>query len=260
VAEAVGDPGQLEAIMQTALEVGVRVQMSGGYTARVRETVRHVALSLGAERAECSLSSGSLGLTVHRGGSSHTAIRTVPSIGVNFTELSYLSRLAKRSDGMTIAEVRDELAAIAARERRYPVPMVLILLGVSCGSFAGLFGADPVGVALAGLGGLVGALVRHIMLKQRFKPFVYCLIAAFVSVSVALLLARVLAVEQDAGVNIAVTASILFLVPGVPLLNGTADLLTSNYLNGIIRLTRASVIMLGATFGLSIASFLWGHS
>ncbi len=246
--------------MQTALEVGVRVQMSGGYTARVRETVRHVALALGAERAECWLSSGSLGLTVHRAGTSHTAIRTVPAIGVNFTELSYLSYLAKRSGDMTIAEVRAELADIAARERRYPVPMVLILLGISCGSFAGLFGADLLGVALAGLGGLAGALVRHIMVKQRFKPFVYCLIAAFVSVSVVLLLALALGADQDPGVNTAVTASILFLVPGVPLLNGTADLLTSNYLNGITRLTRASVIMLGTTFGLSIAVFLWGHA
>lgn len=246
--------------MQTALEVGVRIQMSGGYTARVRETVRHVALALGAERAECWLSSGSLGLTVHRSGASRTAIRTVPSIGVNFTELSQLSYLAKRCEGKTVDQVRSELADITARERRYPVPSVLLLLGVSCGALAGLFGADLLGVALAALGGLAGATVRHFMVKHKFKPFVYCLFAGFVSVSIVLGLGLLLGVQQNSSVNTAATASILFLVPGVPLLNGTADLLTSNYLNGIVRLTRASVILLGATFGLSIAVFLWGRA
>ena len=60
-------PADLEPIMHTALSVGARVQMAGGYTARVRDTVRRVALNLGAE-AQCWLSSGSVGLTLTRTG------------------------------------------------------------------------------------------------------------------------------------------------------------------------------------------------
>jgi uncharacterized membrane protein YjjP (DUF1212 family) len=49
----------LEATLQTALEAGVRVQMSGGYTARVYDTMDSLARALGAERAPRSRSSAS---------------------------------------------------------------------------------------------------------------------------------------------------------------------------------------------------------
>lgn len=245
---------EMESILQTSLEFGMRVQMSGGYTARVRDSMQRVALALGADRADTWVASGSIGLVVHRDGWSRTSVRTTPAMGVNFTELSYLSRLSREAAGMSVAEVRDELARIAQIERRYPVVLVLVMLGVSCASFAALFGADAGGIVLAGVAGLAGASVRHALLKQRFKPFIYCLFAALVSASVVMALSTL----TDT-VEYAVTGSILFLVPGVPMLNGTADLLTSNYLNGLVRLTRASVIMLGTALGFTLALLLWGQ-
>jgi uncharacterized membrane protein YjjP (DUF1212 family) len=245
---------ELEAILQTSLDFGVRVQMSGGYTARVRDSVQRVAENLGAERAEPWVSSSSLGLVVHRGGWSRTSIRNTPMFGVNFTELSSLSRLAKRSEGMTVEDIRSELAALAAEQRRYPMWLVLIMLGVSCGSFAAIFGADGAGVALAAVAGWAGASTRYQLHHRHVKPFIYCLFAALVSASVVSALAGFTATYDDA-----VTASILFLIPGVPLLNGTADLLTSNYLNGLVRLTRAAVIITGTALGLALALALWGQ-
>ncbi len=246
---------ELEAILQTSLEFGVHVQMSGGYTARVRDSMQRVALGLGADRAETWVSSGSIGLVVGRDGWTRTSVRTTPAIGINFTELSYLSRLSRSAASMTIAEVQAELAAIAHRERRYPVPVVLAMLGVSCASFAALFGADAMGILFAGLGGYLGATVRHLLVKQRFKPFIYCLFSAFVAASVVLLLESFTHTDE-----FAVTAAIIFLVPGVPMLNGTADLLTSNYLNGLVRLTRAMIILLGAALGYTLALVLWGQA
>ncbi len=248
------DRAELEQILQTSLEFGVQVQMSGGYTARVRDSMKRVALGLGADRAETWVSSGSIGLAVTRDGWSRTSVRTTPAMGVNFTELSSLSRLARAARGLSIAELQAQLGAIAGRDRRYPVALVLIMLGVSCGSFAALFGSDPAGILIAGLAGGVGATARHWLVKQRFKPFIYCLFAAFLAAAIVLSLGRFTSSEDTA-----VTASMLFLVPGVPLLNGTADLLTSNYLNGLVRLTRASVILLGSALGLTLALALWGH-
>lgn len=243
----------MEAILQTALEFGVRVQMSGGNTARVRDSMRHVALGLGADRAETWVSSGSIGLVVGDELWSRTSIRTTPVMGVNFAELSSLSRLSRRADRLSLDEMRAELAQIAATERVYPPWVVLAMLGVSCGSFAALFGADPVGIGLAAVGGFIGATLRHFLMKQRFKPFIYCLFSALVAASFVLILGG-----RTGTVELAATASTLFLVPGVPMLNGTADLLTSNYLNGLVRLTRASIILLGAAIGYSIALFVFG--
>lgn len=249
----------LESVVQTALDVGSRIQMSGGYTARVRDSTRRIALELGADEAQTWLASGSLGITATKDGHTLTAVRTVPAFGVNFAELSDLSHLVRHSDGLDENAIRSELHRIAGTARRYPGWLVLIMMGVACGSLAGLFGAGLLGVGLAACGGLVGSWVRRVMLAKQFKPFVYCVFASFAAVSVVLGLALVTGQSDAPDISVASTASILFLVPGVPLLNGTADLLTSNYLNGVARLTRASVILLGTTFGLSIGVFLWGR-
>lgn len=48
------------------------------------------------------------------------------------------------------------------------------------------------------------------------------------------------------------SASALFLVPGVPLLNGTSDLPNGQYLNGVGRLTMSTVIVLGSAIGIAV--------
>lgn len=245
---------ELEAIVHTALEFGVRVQMSGGYTERVRESTQHVARAIGAERAECTVSATSVGLTAHRGGRSHTALRRTPAIGVNFSELSELSRLTSAVDGMSCAEVAERLERIESRHRRYPTWLVVVMLGVACASMSLIFGADPAGAALAGVAGLTGAALREGMSRQRFKPFVFTLFAAFVSGTIVLVLHGLTATPTPAA-----AASVLYLIPGVPLLNGTADLVTANYLNGIVRLTMGSVILLAAALGLTVALGLWAR-
>lgn len=248
------DRDRLEAILQTSLAVGVRVQMSGGYTARVRQTMHRVALGLGADQAETWVSSGSIGLAVHGDDWSRTSVRTTPHIGVNFTELTRLSQLSHRAHTMTVEQVRAELADIAEHPRRYPIQLIMVMLGVSCGAFAVMFGADVVGVLAATVGGTAGACLRHLLMTRRYKPFIYALAGAAVSVS------TVMACRGwTATPDIAATASVLYLVPGVPMLNGTADLLTSNYLNGVVRLTRASVILLGSALGMTLALMVWGQ-
>ena len=56
----------------------------------------------------------------------------------------------------------------------------------------------------------------------------------------------------------ALAACALFLVPGVPILNGTADLLTAHYLNGVVKLAMSAVILAAAAIGLSVAVTLTG--
>lgn len=238
----------LERIVHTACEFAVRVQMSGGYTERVRASTEHVAVAMGADRAECSVSSTSVTVTAHVGGHSHTAVRHAPAVGVNFSELSELARLARESDTLSADAVEARLEAIEARHRRYPAWLMLGMLGVACASLAMLFGSDPVGAVVAGAGGAAGASVRYAMTRYGFVPFVFTFVAAFVSVAIVMLL------QRFSGTPSAVlAASVLYLVPGVPLLNGTADLVTGNYLNGVVRLTMGSVVLLAVALGTTVA-------
>jgi uncharacterized membrane protein YjjP (DUF1212 family) len=243
----------LETALQTALEAGVRTQMSGGYTARVHDTMQAVATAMGVPRTESSVSSVVVGLTVHRGGWSRTAFQRTPRIGINFSELSALSQLTRDAPGMSPHQIRQRLDAIETTEHRYPLPLILVMLGVACGGLAALFGADVPGILAAAIGGYAGAAVRHQMAQWKYQPFIFCLAAAFASTSIVLVLAPV-----TGTLNPALAACVLYLVPGVPLLNGTADLIGGHYLNAVVRLTMSLVIVLASGIGVALALGLRG--
>lgn len=245
----------LEEILQTGLEVGVQVHLAGGYTARTHAAMRRVAKAMGADTVEPAVTSTLVGLTVHRAGWSRTALRSASQMGVNFSELTELSRFSKRAHRLARSELLEQLTEIRTRAKRYPAALVLPMLGLSCLGFAMIFGSDLAGGLLAGLAGLLGATVRHVVIRAKFKPFVFCALSAFVSSATVLILQGFTGTLAEA-----LAACVLYLVPGVPLLNGTADLLTGYYLNGMVRLTMCTVIAIGSALGITIAMLLWGFA
>lgn len=251
----VSERADLEQILQTALELGVQVHRAGGYTARTDMLMKRVALALGADKADPAITATLVGLTVTKNEWSRTAFRSAVFAGVNFTELTELSRLAKKADGRTPEEVRSELDTIKATSKRYGLPVVIPAVGVGSASLAALFGADPAAMIITGIASAVGALLRSWLMKRHFKPFVFSFFCAFLSVAIVMLLRQFTTTLQPA-----LAASVLYLVPGVPLLNGTADLLTGYYLNGIVRLTMSTVVFIGASVGLLVALTLWGFT
>jgi uncharacterized membrane protein YjjP (DUF1212 family) len=251
----VSERADLEAILQTALAVGVQVHRAGGYTARTDASMKRVALALGADKADPAITATLVGLTVTRNDWSRTAFRSAVFAGVDFSELTELARLAKDADGKTPDQVRAELDHIKANSKRYGLPVVIPAVGVGSASLSALFGADLAGMLIAGLAGAVGAMLRHWLMKRHFKPFIFSALCAFLSVVIVMLLRGVTSTPEPA-----LAASILYLVPGVPLLNGTADLLTGYYLNGLVRLTMSTVIFVGASIGLLVALSLWGFA
>ena len=107
--------------------------------------------------------------------------------------------MSKATEGKSPTQVQAELDAITASSRRYPPPVTVVMLGIACASLAGLFGADAWGIVLARLGATAGSAVRMVMLRRRFKPFVYCLFSAFVAVSVVLVISALTDTRGDSG-------------------------------------------------------------
>jgi uncharacterized membrane protein YjjP (DUF1212 family) len=243
----------LEDILQTSLAVGVQIHRAGGYTARTHAAMQHVAEALGAERAEPAITANLVALTVYRGGWSRTAMKSGVNAGVNFTELSWLSQLTKGVEGKTTEQVREGLATIVSTSKRYRTAVVIAMVGVAIAGLAGLFGADWQGMLVAGLAGAAGVGVRELLIGWHFKPFIFCVVSAFVSTATVMLLK-----SQTGTLDPVLAACVLYLVPGVHLVNGTADLVTGFYLNGVVRLTMSTVIFVGATTGLLAALSMWG--
>jgi uncharacterized membrane protein YjjP (DUF1212 family) len=248
---------ELADTLDVSLECGELVQLSGGHTARTIDAMERMAAALGAQESHCAISSVNVSMSVFADGRTLTAGRRAGHLGINFSMLTAVERLVADTEelGLSPSQVRARLELIRHPGRTYPTWLVMVMLGVASAAFAALFGAGYVAAVLTLVGGWAGAWTRHLLVRRHQKPFVFVGCAAFVSAFV------VAAGTQQLGLSPAeaapaLAASVLFLVPGVPLLNGTADLLTANYLNGLVRLVMSAVIIASAAGGLTIAQAL----
>ncbi len=244
--------------LDLALEVGELVQLSGGHTTRTVDSMERMATALGAQECYAAISSINVALTVAADGQKLTAGRHAVHFGINFSTLTQVKHLVADTEthGLTPAQIRSRLALIRSSGRVYPVWMVMLALGGSSAAFAALFHGTALAVGLTFIGGWAGAWVRHLLTSRHQKPFVSVTLAAFTS---ALIVAGgAAAMSLGAESTPALAASTLYLVPGVPMLNGTADLLTAHYLNGMVKLAMSAVIIGSAAVGLGVAVELVG--
>jgi uncharacterized membrane protein YjjP (DUF1212 family) len=245
----------LDEILTLALDAGLLMHQSGAGTHRTSSAMQRIAKSLGAARVETMISSTNIGVTVERAGEAgnetHTAFRKAPHMGANFSTLSAVRRwLHQLEHGeLDIDTARIQLAEIAKRAIHYPRWFVTIMVGISCGAFAALFGGDIPAILFTTFGAACGMAVRFALVLRHFKPSIFATAASFV----ALLITGLLAQQGSATPDAALAASVLFLIPGVPLINGASDLLNGNYLNGMVRFTMSAVIIFGIAVGVSIA-------
>lgn len=184
--------------------------------------------------------------------------RNAGHFGIDFSTLAAVRKLVAETEekGLTADEVRSRLAVIRGAAPPYSVPVVMLALGASSAAFAGLFHAPALAIGLTFLGGWAGAWTRHAIAGRGQPPFVFVTAAAFVAAAIVALGGQML--QVGAGLDPALAACTLFLVPGVPLLNGTADLLTAHYLNGLVKLAMSAVIVAAAAVGLTVAIALVG--
>lgn len=244
--------------LDLSLEVGELVQLSGGHTTRTVDHMERMAEALGAQESHAAISSLNVSITVSGDGQRLTAVRHAAHMGINFSTLTAVKHLVADTErlGLSPSQVRARLTLIRNAGPAYPTWLVMLALGGSGAAFAALFGSGVVGIGLAFLGGWAGAWVRHLLVARHQKPFVSVTSAAFVAAFLVAGVARLLDLGTDAAPALA--ASTLFLVPGVPMLNGTADLLTAHYLNGVVKLAMSAVIIASAAVGLSAAVTLSG--
>jgi uncharacterized membrane protein YjjP (DUF1212 family) len=250
----------LEAIAMAALEAG-RLLMEAGASARsVDEIVTTVACGLGAERVGLRVGYASLGLTIGIGRFGITRMIKVGHIGVNQSLDQSLRRLAERIQrgGMTPDEVQAAMSKLVRETPRHSSGVMAIAVGLACAAFGRLLGADWPGTVPVLVAATIGQYVRREMATRHFNVFLNATLVSFIS-SVVGGLGAIFAGSHT--VSIAMIASILLLVPGIPALNAQNDILEGRPSLGSARAVWVAVILIFITAGLWLgqALIVGGH-
>lgn len=236
---------------------------AGSTAFQIRRSMEMIARSMGIDSLAVQLELGSIIGTAHQGGQTATIVREVGRPGVNTQRISRLERFARNAvPGLSPNELARALTAIDELPPRYSIAQTGIAVGVACGAFAVLNGGVGLEVLAATIGGVIGQVLRSLLLRHRYNQFAVTAICALVASGLYTLIALVL-LRAGFGVprhTIGFISSVLFLVPGFPMIAGLLDLLQYEVSAALTRLAYASMLMIAAALGLSAVIELVGFS
>ncbi|TNF25775.1 MAG: threonine/serine exporter [Deltaproteobacteria bacterium] len=267
------DRQQLADVLDVVFRIGSLLAKAGAVAFRVRETMIRTAASLGVRTLEVVVTADSLHATARSGPHFRTRLQRLPAVGVNMNLIAQLELLSRHlfeepHDGPlseAVAAVNAELDALEGSQRLYPLWATGPLLGLSCAAFCGVMGGNGWQMGATFVGTYVGHLLRlQYAKKVPHRPVATVVVTcAFVSALFTFLAARLLSLgapelDPTLGAELfepakPVLASVLYLIPGVPLIGAFVDLLNFDLNAGVAR--GAFALMVVTMIAIGVLAF-----
>ena len=227
---------ELKDITHFLLEYANRLMGSGVHTSRVVRNTCRIGRSLDVETNVCVMQNN---LIVHvrdvENDETYSEMGAIPAFPISFELNAELSALSWDAYDRRLAlpDLRGRYAQIIARPRLNPL-CTLFLVAFANASFCALFGGDWTSRGIVFLATLVGFCLRQQMQRRHINHYIVF--------------------------EIALATSVLYLVPGVPLLNGVIDIVEGYVNTGCSRLIQALLLVLCIAVGLSCTLMLVRNS
>ncbi len=239
------------------LRVGKICLASGTGSYRVKQSMAKVAHMLGVvNQAHVTLTE--IDSTCRQGNQFKTEVCTLYSVGVNNHRIQQIETLIIDLEANPtqwfkpnfLDELDHQLSRIEQQPGLYRPLMSGLFSAIACSSFTFLVGGgfmEMLGVFFAA--GL-GHLVRRLLMDKHLNHFFATMVAAAVAAALYFLIFSV--IKHVYGINsqheAGYIASMLFLIPGFPLITGVLDLAKLDFSSGIQRIGYAVAIIFCATF------------
>lgn len=243
--------------LDSLLHFGASMLRAGDTAFRVREWMGVIARAMGFDALSVRVALGSIAATARRGGERATLVREVAPPGINASRLGALEYLARSTaPGTTARELAGQVTAIEAEPPLYSIAQTAAAVGVASGAFSYLNGGGTLEVLAAFAAGGSGQWLRSLLFARRLNQYAVTAACAVVAAGIyCLITAAAPAVGLRAPDHAAgFISSVLFLVPGFPLVAALLDLLQHQTIAGITRLAYGTMLLLAAAFGLCIVA------
>lgn len=251
----------LESALDLLLRFGALMLRSGDAAFRVRDAMSILADKLGIEKLALHITVTGLSATAERGAERVTIVREVGPPGVNAGRLAALEQLARRDAAeLAVAKLPSELDAIETASPLHSIFMVAAAVGLASGSFAYLNGGNLAGVLVTVAAGGGGQALRLLLFGHRLNQYVVTALCAAAAAGLFVLLSLPLErVGLSTGREVGIVSSVLFLVPGFPLVAGFLDLLQHQTVAALVRLAYGMMLLAAAAFGLGVVVAVAGY-
>lgn len=244
---------ELTDVIDLALWTGKLMLEHGAPAPRIERTVELIGTSLGCDKLDIFVSPNVIMATTTEGLEFRTKARRVGPLHVNISRVVALGDMARDvSTGRSgRVELRRRLEKLAASQPDYPRPLAVLMVGVACAAFSRLFGGDWATFGIVLVAASIGMATRMQLAARHYAPVLTVLAVSFVASGIAALATRWV---PTATPEHALAASVLLLVPGVPLINAFEELVRGYSLMAVSRGVLGLALSLAIALGMLVAT------
>lgn len=247
---------ELDRALNLLLDISSILMCSGANTNRIQLTIKRFASVLNYKTSSLvSHKTIILTLTDNESNFNRTKTQNIPGHAINFSSISAISHLGWKAidENMTIDTIE---VAVEGIKKQVSIPNYIKLIAVSFAGagFCNIFGGDYLNMLVAFVSTLVGRYFFVVTTKKKFNVYIRVFLASFVASMIASV-----GVVYNIGANpqTALATSVLFLVPGVALINSFTDMMDNNVLNGMVRFANGVMTVIAITMGLFLVLLIF---
>jgi uncharacterized membrane protein YjjP (DUF1212 family) len=234
-------------LTRIAVKAGQILLQHGAESRLVEQTTQRIGIALGAQSIELSVSSDAIVITSLLDGHCVTTTRRCYDRGINMHMVCEVQRICVMLEKQLLDahQVKERLNRLVPF--KYNRWLVVLMIGLSCGSFSHFFGGDLPVYITTFFASAAAMILRQELAHRQHNPFVNFALAAFLATSIASI-----GVIHQFGKDpkIAMAACVLLLVPGFPFINAVSDMLKGHISTGIARWVFATLLTISVSIGI----------
>lgn len=240
------------------LDIATYLLASGAHCGRVNRNINRIANEWGFDVHLQLTFKGVLTTVKDRHNSTNVVTRyqEAPEHSIHLNVLSEVSALSWRvyDAKLSIEEVEEQFARIKAI-KPYNALTIATAVAFSCGGLCLFSFGDYMNALVAFVAAFVGYLVRTAIAKRSYNAMISISVAAFITT-----LITGLGTTFSIGSNpqAAMATAVLYLIPGVPLINSVIDLIEGYISSSINRMLFGGFTLLCIAAGMTICITLIG--
>lgn len=249
---------ELKLIADTSLLIGRSMLESGAEIGIVEESLSRLVRTFGCEKLNLSVLPHTISMTLGSENEFRTKIIRIGPLSPNMQRLSELYRLTNNvSPEGSPTDVLQQVKNLLSHNQQFNGLQKIFFAALACAAFAALFQGTVAEIGSTFVAALLAASLKTLLDFKEFNPLL-TITAASLSATVCVGVFLSLGLLEES--TIALASSVLFLVPGVQLINSFEDILKGYYLSGLARGVHGILVAFAIVFGFAVGLKLLGSS
>lgn len=250
---------ELKELSKFLSEYSTCLMAVGVQTSRIVRNTSRIAESFGFY-CDMTIFQKTIIMTLRDADNSHSysTVNKIKPMGLNFTINSKLSTLSWEAydERLSLEEIKNRYHAIVSKPRESKW-LVLILVAFANASFCRLFQGDLTSMGIVFVATIAGFYIRTLLMEHHWNHLAVFIISAFVASMIG---SMGYVMHWGTTPDMALGTSVLYLIPGVPLINSIMDVIDGHVLAGTSRFINACLLIISISIGLSITLLITGVS